>query len=61
MGSHEFMLSYALTRGVLYTPGRRHFHPTEVISAKISAILQLLPTESFFCTCPAVSAGTATT
>lgn len=43
VGSHEFMLSYALTRGVLYTLDAGHFHPTEVISAKISAILQFLP------------------
>ena len=43
VGSHEFMLSYALTRGLLYTLDAGHFHPTEVISAKISAILQFLP------------------
>ena len=43
VGSHEFMLSYALTRGVLYTLDAGHFHPTEVISAKISAILQFMP------------------
>jgi L-rhamnose isomerase len=43
VGSHEFMLSYALTRGVLYTLDAGHFHPTEVISAKISAVLQFLP------------------
>ena len=43
VGSHELMLSYALTRGVLYTLDAGHFHPTEMISAKISAILQFLP------------------
>ena len=43
VGSHEFMLSYALTRGILYTLDAGHFHPTEVISAKISAILQFMP------------------
>jgi L-rhamnose isomerase len=43
VGSHEFMLSYALTRGVLYTLDAGHFHPTEVISAKISALLQFMP------------------
>ena len=43
VGSHEFMLSYALTRGVLYTLDAGHFHPTELISAKISAILQFMP------------------
>ena len=43
VGSHEFMLSYALTRNLLYTLDAGHFHPTEVISAKISAILQFMP------------------
>ena len=43
VGSHEFMLSYALTRGILYTLDAGHFHATEVISAKISAILQFMP------------------
>lgn len=43
VGSHEFMLPYALTRGLLYTLDAGHFHPTEVISAKISAVLQFLP------------------
>ena len=43
VGSHELMLSYALTRGKMYTLDAGHFHPTEVISAKISAILQFMP------------------
>ena len=43
VASHEYALSYALTRGLLYTLDSGHFHPTEVISAKISAVLAFLP------------------
>ncbi|MBR3502967.1 MAG: L-rhamnose isomerase [Clostridia bacterium] len=42
VGSHELMLGYALTRGKLVTLDAGHFHPTEVISAKISACMQFL-------------------
>jgi L-rhamnose isomerase len=41
-GSHEFYMGYAATRkekNVLLTLDAGHFHPTEVISAKISALL----------------------
>ena len=37
------MMGYALTHGVMYTLDAGHFHPTEVISAKISALLQFMP------------------
>ncbi|MBR0463938.1 MAG: L-rhamnose isomerase [Clostridia bacterium] len=43
VGSHELMMGYALTRGKLLTLDAGHFHPTEVISAKISACMQFLP------------------
>ena len=43
VASHEYALSYALTRNKTYTLDAGHFHPTEVISAKISAILSFLP------------------
>lgn len=43
VGSHELMLGYALSRGKMYTLDAGHFHPTEVISAKISALLQFMP------------------
>jgi L-rhamnose isomerase len=43
VGSHEYMLGYAITRGKLYTLDAGHFHPTEVISAKFSAILSYIP------------------
>jgi len=37
VGSHEFYLGYAATRGVALCLDAGHFHPTEVVSAKISA------------------------
>jgi len=40
VASHEFSLLYASSRNKLYTMDAGHFHPTEVISAKISAIMQ---------------------
>ncbi len=43
VGSHELMMGYALTRDKMVTLDAGHFHPTEVISAKISACLQFLP------------------
>jgi len=40
IGSHEFYLGYVATRkGILLTLDSGHFHPTEVISDKISSIL----------------------
>lgn len=42
VGSHEFYLGYALTRETLLCLDSGHFHPTEVISDKISAVLTWL-------------------
>lgn len=43
VGSHEFYLGYALGRpGTLLCLDSGHFHPTEVISDKISAVLLFL-------------------
>lgn len=42
VASHEYALGYAISRGVYYTLDAGHFHPTEVISAKISAVLQFM-------------------
>ncbi len=42
VASHEYALGYALSRGLLYCLDAGHFHPTEVISAKISAVLQFV-------------------
>ncbi len=40
VGSHEFYLGYALTRGKMVCLDLGHFHPTESVADKISAILQ---------------------
>jgi len=42
-GSHEFYIGYALTRKVLLTLDSGHYHPTESIADKISAVLCYLP------------------
>jgi len=42
VGSHEFYLGYAVTRGKLLCLDTGHFHPTEVVSDKISAVLGVL-------------------
>jgi L-rhamnose isomerase len=39
VGSHEFYLGYAFKRGILICLDAGHYHPTEVISDKISALL----------------------
>lgn len=42
-GSHEFYLGYALSRNLLLTLDSGHYHPTESIADKISAVLCYLP------------------
>jgi L-rhamnose isomerase len=42
VGSHEFYLGYALTRKTMLCLDAGHFHPTEVISDKLSAVLTYL-------------------
>ncbi len=42
-GSHEFYLSYAISRGKMLCLDTGHFHPTEVVSDKISSILTFIP------------------
>ncbi|MBW4080335.1 L-rhamnose isomerase [Paenibacillus sp. S150] len=39
VGSHEFYMGYGLTRGKTICLDAGHFHPTEVISNKLSSIL----------------------
>ncbi len=39
VSSNEFALGYAISRGIAYTLDSGHFHPTEVISDKISSVL----------------------
>jgi L-rhamnose isomerase len=41
-GSHEFYLGYALRRNVLLCIDSGHFHPTEVVADKISAVMTWL-------------------
>jgi len=43
VGSHELMLGYAITRKKVYCLDAGHYHPTEMISAKFSAIMQFMP------------------
>ncbi len=42
VGSHEFYLAYAVSRRVLLTLDAGHFHPTEVISDKLSAVMPFI-------------------
>ncbi|MBP89435.1 MAG: L-rhamnose isomerase [Planctomycetaceae bacterium] len=42
VGSHEFYLGYAISRKKLLCLDAGHFHPTEVISDKISSVLQYI-------------------
>jgi L-rhamnose isomerase len=43
VGSHEFYLGYAISREKLLCLDAGHFHPTEIISDKISSVLMYLP------------------
>lgn len=39
VGSHEFYLGYAISRGKVLCLDTGHFHPTEVVSDKLSSVL----------------------
>lgn len=43
VGSHDFYLCYAAQNNKLITLDNGHFHPTELVGDKISAILQFVP------------------
>jgi L-rhamnose isomerase len=43
VGSHEFYFGYALSRKLLYTLDTGHYHPTETITDKISAVMLFVP------------------
>jgi len=43
VGSHEFYLGYAATRRKIICLDMGHFHPTESVADKISAVLQFTP------------------
>ena len=42
VGSHEFYLGYAVANNVMLTLDTGHYHPTEVVSDKLSAVLTFL-------------------
>ena len=42
VGSHEFYLGYAIRHNVLLCLDTGHFHPTEVVSDKISSVMEFL-------------------
>ena len=42
-GSHELYFGYAVTRKTLYTLDTGHYHPTETITDKLSAVFMFLP------------------
>jgi L-rhamnose isomerase len=43
VGSHEFYMGYAISRQKLLCLDAGHFHPTEMISDKISSVLMFCP------------------
>lgn len=43
VGSHEFYLGYAVSRKIWLTLDTGHFHPTEQVSDKLSAVLWYVP------------------
>jgi L-rhamnose isomerase len=43
VGSHEFYLAYAVANKILMCLDSGHYHPTETIADKLSAILSFLP------------------
>jgi len=43
VGSHEFYAAYALARGVVPCLDMGHYHPTESVADKLSALLQFHP------------------
>ncbi len=43
VGSHEFYLGYAVERKILLCLDMGHFHPTELVADKVSAVLLYVP------------------
>ncbi len=43
VGSHEFYMGYGVKNDIIVTLDGGHFHPTEIISDKISSLLLFLP------------------
>jgi L-rhamnose isomerase len=42
VGSHEFYLGYAVRNNILLCLDTGHFHPTEIVSDKISSVMEFL-------------------
>jgi len=43
VGSHEFYMGYAVSRGKMLCLDAGHFHPTETIADKVSSVLTFVP------------------
>lgn len=52
VGSHEFYLSYAVANAMMLCLDIGHFHPTEQVSDKVSAVFQFIPELMFHVTRP---------
>ncbi len=52
VGSHEFYLGYAVKNNMMLCLDIGHFHPTEQISDKVSAVFQFIPELLFHVTRP---------
>ena len=52
VGSHEFYLAYAVANAMMLCLDIGHFHPTEQVSDKLSAVFQFIPELLFHVTRP---------
>jgi L-rhamnose isomerase len=52
VGSHEFYLGYAVKNNMMLCLDIGHFHPTEQVSDKVSAVFQFIPELLFHVTRP---------
>lgn len=52
VGSHEFYLAYAVANEMMLCLDIGHFHPTEQVSDKVSAVFQFIPELLFHVTRP---------
>ncbi len=52
VGSHEFYLGYAIKKGIMLCLDIGHFHPTEQVADKVSAVFQYLDDLLFHLTRP---------
>ena len=52
VGSHEFYLGYAIANKMMLCLDIGHFHPTEQVSDKVSAVFQFIPELMFHVTRP---------